>query len=254
MYQQLVNADPSITYVGGLCLAAVQDSFHVKHIYPTASAEWAAQPTKHTDRPPSGIDCPVYFTLQGEPAGHVASQLKNGTVASSSLSGTHKGLYIHANIDALLKFYSAVWVIKYIGWGEYSGLTQVVKQINQGEDMVDVNFLNAFYIDLCNRSATDAEKKLYIGRGFAEVYNEIRSGDEHKNLIASIANQKQTISGLESERDTINYPKISAATAALDIPSSASPSDITTAIKQLSANNANATSNATQLKPGVYKV
>lgn len=125
--QQLITPDNGITYTGGWCLKAEQDSFGTDHPYPTAAAQWHAENAKHYDEPPLGFSVPIHFSIQGEPAGHIAHTNPDGTVASSSLAGTHRGLYIHSSIQDLINFYSSVWKLTYLGWGETVGTKQVIK-------------------------------------------------------------------------------------------------------------------------------
>lgn len=107
-------------------MSAVQTAFGTDHKYATAAAWWAAEPHKHTGTPPKGVEAPIFLTIAGVPAGHVAISLSDGRVASASQVGTHAGLYIHANIAALISYYSTIYKLTYVGWGETVGSVHAV--------------------------------------------------------------------------------------------------------------------------------
>jgi len=137
MFQQLKSPDLGITYTGGWCLQAVQNAFNTDHPYPTATAQWVAEKNKHFDKPPQGMAVPVFFSFTSEPAGHIAISLPDGRIASSTQSGTHRGLYIHPNLNDLMKVYKdAGWKMTYLGWGETVGTQQVIKG---DDDMIQNN-------------------------------------------------------------------------------------------------------------------
>lgn len=131
-YKQLKDANIGIQYTGGWCLNAVQRAFGAPWSGASATDAWYNRTTyKHTDIPPLGITVPIYFDgLNGEPAGHVAIRLDDGTVASSTLAGTHNGLYIHPNIEHLLQVYRNYGYtgIRYLGWAEDIGGMRVVQE------------------------------------------------------------------------------------------------------------------------------
>ena len=130
MWTQLKKPTSSVTYTGGWCLSAVQDAFGTDHPYPTATAQWlGTASTQHAEIPPAGIAVPIFFSFTTEPAGHVAVRFADGTVGSSTQSGVHKGLYIHPNIENLMKVYKdAGWKMTYLGWNEIVGTQRVVQK------------------------------------------------------------------------------------------------------------------------------
>lgn len=128
MWQQNRTTDTGVQYTGGLCLQASQRGYKSAHWYPRAIDQWTAEPFKHYDRPPLGIDVPIYFSIPGIAAGHIANRLSDGRVASASKSGVHNGLYIHKDIDDLVAFYKSGGVqLNYLGWGEMSADVRVVE-------------------------------------------------------------------------------------------------------------------------------
>jgi hypothetical protein len=128
MWIQLKGFNIYITYTGGMCLDAVQKGYDSLHWYPTAYAQWEAEPNKHYDYPALGNDVPIYFSIPGEPAGHVAVRLSDGRVASASQAGTHNPMYIHKNIEDLVAFYKSGGVtLNYLGWGEHCANLRIVE-------------------------------------------------------------------------------------------------------------------------------
>jgi hypothetical protein len=174
MWQQVKTPNPDVPYVGGDCLDAQVRSFGVDHVYETAIDQWDATPgNNHTDRPPAGIAVPVFFSLgSAQPDGHVAGQLANGAVASSSQPGSHAELYIHANIDALIKYYSTEYPnIEYLGWSEILGNEAIVIQGDNmvSDDTLDFNVLSQTFKDCTGRALTQPELQEQVGRNWQDV-------------------------------------------------------------------------------------
>lgn len=116
----------TVGYQGGWCLKYVQDAYGTDHPFPTATAAWNSRQGNHPNEvPPMGITVPVYFSLVGEPAGHVAIRLDDGYVASSSNPGYHPRPFFHPNLDHLMRYYGAYRPV-YLGWSEYVGTRKVV--------------------------------------------------------------------------------------------------------------------------------
>lgn len=140
-YQQLVTPNTNIPYVGGFCEGFVEGTVGqatlptlthqtMSGVYSTASNAWANLPGKHPgEQPPSGVTVPVYFSLGSTPAGHVAISLPDGRVASSTQSGFHTTAYIHPSLTDLINTYAKYNNgCTYLGWSEYIGKLQVVKE------------------------------------------------------------------------------------------------------------------------------
>jgi hypothetical protein len=121
MYKQITLSDWYNTpYTGGWCLKYVADAFGQPYsvTYPTAISAFHNAQRKHLERPPLGIEVPVFFYMREESAGHVAIQLTDGKVASSSEDGYHSHPYLHNSIDDLIAYYSSVYDIDYAGFTE----------------------------------------------------------------------------------------------------------------------------------------
>lgn len=118
------DANWRVPYVGGWCLKYVQDAFNTDHPYANATVAWNANygGKNHTDLPPKGKTCAVYFSLGNVPEGHVAIHLDDGMVASSTQGGTHPQGYLHPNLNDIIAVYGQYnGGCKYLGWSEYCG-------------------------------------------------------------------------------------------------------------------------------------
>lgn len=146
-YQQITNPNLNITYTGGWCLKAVRDAFGIGARYATATDDWNSG-NQHKEQPPGGLSVPVYFSLGTEPAGHVAIHLPDGKVASSTLSGTHKPLYIHPNMADMIRIYAkANRSCTYLGWSEEVNNVPVVRKEEPEmtrRDIIKQNFITVF--------------------------------------------------------------------------------------------------------------
>jgi hypothetical protein len=142
--EQLKTPNLNITYTGGMCLKAIEDAFGTAHLYPTASASWAANEGNHpNENPPTGVYVPIYFSLWKVPAGHIAISLPDGRVASSTQEGVHQGLYIHPNMKDLIMMYAkANGGCAYLGWSERLAGTPIVQG---GTEMTGQQIAAAIY-------------------------------------------------------------------------------------------------------------
>lgn len=182
-YKQSRDADMAVGYEGGWCLKYVQDAYKTDHLYPTAIAAWNAESLKHTDRPPAGITVPVYLSLGNVPAGHVAIQLSDGYVASSSLSGKHAQPYFHKNLDDLIAMYGKYnGGATYLGWGEHVGSVRVVEpeQVNANDDQI-----RQAYLEILERSADDGGLAHYRNYTNDFVRNDLLNSGERQTLLAN---------------------------------------------------------------------
>lgn len=183
-WNQLRDADMNVGYTGGWCLKYVQDAFHTDHVYPTAIAAWEAEPNKHTDRPPSGITVPVYFSLGNVPAGHVAIELSDGWVASSTQPGTHSTPYYHKSLDDLIGVYGQYnGGCTYLGWGEHVGTAQVVQYV---PDVVlaTADQVQQDYRDILERDADANGIAHYTQYTNDFVRQDLQNSQEYKDLQA----------------------------------------------------------------------
>ena len=128
--QQLVTPNLGITYTGGFCQKASENSVGVTGVYPSATVAWDNN-LQHTGNPPSGFYVPVYLKLISNSDGDVAWSCADGTVAAAAQPGTHRGLFKYPSLRAYVDDYAknnggAI----YRGWGEYVGKIQVIKEVN----------------------------------------------------------------------------------------------------------------------------
>lgn len=120
-YKQLKWANWQLPYTGGQCLNYVARAyggpFSLKgRNLSTAESWWNTLPdeAKRYGLVPDGLEAPIFFRMEGEPAGHIAIRLADGTVASSSLYGVHNCAYHHPSLDDMMRFYGGR--LTYIGW------------------------------------------------------------------------------------------------------------------------------------------
>jgi hypothetical protein len=132
-WKQLRDADMTVGYTGGWCLAYVQDAFKTDHQDPDAMDAWNdnyLNGNHPNELPPVGKTVPVYFSLGNVPQGHVAISLDDGFVASSTLGGYHPKPYFHPNLQHMIDMYAKYnGGCTYLGWSEYVSTTRVVEWV-----------------------------------------------------------------------------------------------------------------------------
>ncbi|MDR6794747.1 hypothetical protein J2X12_004238 [Pseudarthrobacter oxydans] len=133
---QAITPNPDVSCTPGWCLTYVDDAFDLEahgktQNYPTAISAWNASHSKHVDRRfPANCWVPVWFTLEGNPAGHVAILAPDGAVWSSS-HPTKKTPVRHNSLKEIVAYYGSLG-LSYLGWTEDVGGIAVVKE----EDMI----------------------------------------------------------------------------------------------------------------------
>lgn len=78
----------------GLCLQFVRTCYGIPAKYPSAISAWKNAKKRHTSAPPVGA--PVFFTIPGNPYGHVAIYLGGGQYRTNYSA---KGTVITAGLD-----------------------------------------------------------------------------------------------------------------------------------------------------------
>lgn len=202
MWNQLVKFNTNVKYRGGWCLEAVQKGFNSLHWYATAYKQWEAEPNKHMGRPIKGLEVPVYFSIEGNAAGHIAVVLSDGRVASASYAGNHDSMAIHANIDQLIKDYADGGVkLKYLGWGEHCANLRVVEK--KGDVMSEEEAKTLFRFGLHREPENEKAWKPYVGMTFAKASKAIMQSQEwlSQNHVTKIgyAESQKKVKSLESE-------------------------------------------------------
>jgi hypothetical protein len=113
-----------------MCLEYVRETFNLPIRYGSATEAWTNSTMKHTDTDfPAGCAVPIWFTIEIEPNGHVATLMPDGTVWSSSDLGTVP--HHHPSIDDLIAYY-AKWgkmTLNLLGWTEDVASYPVVANI-----------------------------------------------------------------------------------------------------------------------------
>jgi len=124
-YQQIVSPNPNIPCQPGWCLQYVRQAFGAPVVEPTATKGWENAEYKHQDMDfPDNCAVPVWFSLENEPAGHVALHMADGSVYSTSDDSTVP--HHHPSLDDLIAYY---WrnPLTYLGWSEDISNVRVVE-------------------------------------------------------------------------------------------------------------------------------
>jgi len=178
--KQLVTPNLNITYTGGYCERAAENTVGQTGIYGSAYKAWKAN-KQHTELPPKGFYVPVYLNMPNGPKDpdgtqqdDVAISCPDGTVAAAALAGTHKGLYKYPSLQAYINDYAKNnGGATYRGYGEFIGTIKViegdtVEVLNKG-DIVNV------WQDMYGRAPTQADFDYWLGRTFKDLtYNKLR--------------------------------------------------------------------------------
>ena len=126
---QAITPTPDIPCRPGWCLAYVNEAFRVRKVYGTAIAAWNNSPTQHRDMNfPAGCWVPLWFSLETEPAGHVALLAPDGAVWSTT-HPTAKTPTRHPNLADLFRAYARYNPLTYLGWTEDVEGTRVLAGI-----------------------------------------------------------------------------------------------------------------------------
>lgn len=126
-FTQRITPNPYIPAKSGWCLQYVRQAFDLPAAYPTATAAWNASKSQHRDRNyPKGVWFPVWWSIDGVPAGHVALVDPSGRVFSTSdLDPTP--IHIHPNVADVESYYARHGLtLRYRGWTEDVAGTPVI--------------------------------------------------------------------------------------------------------------------------------
>ena len=133
MFVQAINPVPVIPSTPGWCLQYVREAYGITPgVYPTASAGWLASPTKHMDKDfPAGCAVPLWFAMEGVPAGHVVLRQADGSIYSTTEAGASRPT-LHPNLDHLMGVYARAGLpLTYLGWTEDIENTRVIERQEQ---------------------------------------------------------------------------------------------------------------------------
>lgn len=116
---QLITPKPNIACKPGWCLQYVREAFGIeKGVYPTASSGWDNAEHKHTDKEFPDAWVPLWFSMEGVPAGHVVLRSPSGKVWSTTNAGQYTPR-IHPSLDDLMAVYERAGLsLTYLGWSE----------------------------------------------------------------------------------------------------------------------------------------
>lgn len=137
MFIQLRTPTPNIPSTPGYCLQYVREAFRIQPgVYPTATAAWEAARAKHMDRDfPASCAVPLWFAMEGVPAGHVVLHQADGTIYSTTEAEADRPT-LHPNLDHLMGVYARAGLpLTYLGWTEdIENVAIAAESINVLED------------------------------------------------------------------------------------------------------------------------
>ncbi|QIG76012.1 hypothetical protein EVC23_013 [Rhizobium phage RHph_N3_8] len=123
---QLVTPNPNIPCKPGWCLQYVRETFGIAQgVYPTASSGWENAEFTHQDQNFPDAWVPLWFSMEGVPAGHVVLRSPGGKIWSTTNAGQYTPR-IHPSLDDLLGVYErAGLALTYLGWSEDIEATRI---------------------------------------------------------------------------------------------------------------------------------
>jgi len=199
-YVQTITPNPNIRCEAGQCLKYVRQTFGLPGGYPTATAGWNASPTKHRDQDfPPGVWLPLWFSLSGEPAGHVVLRSPDGSIYSTSDYSTIP--HHHPSLSDLMRYYAKYgMILNYLGWTEDVQDIPIVTPITISPESTTV-------LEDILATLTDAEKaKLMLAADRVLRYLNAPTGDIPEKVMALRVDRKGgTRTGTTSLGDTISY-------------------------------------------------
>jgi hypothetical protein len=141
MFAQILTPTPVIPSTPGWCLMYVREAFGVtRPVYLTAWDSWVGSKTKHMDKYfPAGVAVPLYFAMEGVPAGHVVLRLADGTIFSTTEAEADRPTR-HPNLDHLMGVYARAGLpLTYLGWTEDIEDTPVISTTINLLEGIDMN-------------------------------------------------------------------------------------------------------------------
>lgn len=116
---QLKTPNPAIPCKPGWCLQYVRETFDIKQgVYPTATSGWENAEHKHKDQDFPDAWVPLWFAMEGVPAGHVVLRSPGGKIWSTTNAGQYTPRQ-HPSLDDLMGVYERAGLsLTYRGWTE----------------------------------------------------------------------------------------------------------------------------------------
>lgn len=128
-YTQAITPNPDIPCEPGWCLAYVNEAYGVAKKFPTAISAWNHSFSQHVDYDfPADLWVPLWFSLENEPAGHVALRAPGGAVYSTTHPTSNRPT-LHYNLADLIYRYSFHNPLTYLGWTEDVEGTPVIAPV-----------------------------------------------------------------------------------------------------------------------------
>lgn len=161
IYVQLITPTPNIPCTPNLCLKYVRETYKIPAKYLSAIRNWNASKTQHKDKNFPNNWVPVWFTVVGNSAGHVALRQPDGSIWSSSSSFATQPVH-HPSLTAMYNYWDNR--LAYLGWTEDIENVKVIKEVNV---IGNENHVKILFRQFVNREPTEKELKGYAGKDLA---------------------------------------------------------------------------------------
>jgi len=169
MYTQLLFPNTEILCTPGWCLTYVQDAFGTPWAGSSATDAWTRAQKRHVaELPPAGIIAPVYFSMDGEPNGHIVIQMADGSIYSTSHPSANVAFH-HPNIQHLYDYYGGRLHLR--GWSEDLNGTLIVKK--EGKKMTEDGVRYGYLAVTGGIKPLDKDVKYWTGRDSNEFTKNI---------------------------------------------------------------------------------
>jgi hypothetical protein len=185
-YTQLLTPNTNITVVPDECLQDVREAFGIAATgkYPTAISNWNASPTKHEDEDWPSFWFPIWFTVKGITAGHVAIHAPDNSIYSSS-SSTSSTFVHHPNLAAMQQYWANGTILTYLGWTNDVEDTTVIKE---GETMSEDACTVLYSLAFPNQPVNENWVKAFTGQSVDNALNAIRDDPSRQAYITKVIN------------------------------------------------------------------
>lgn len=201
-FQQLISPNTGVKCVPGWCLTYVQNAFGVGWAGYTATDGWGRALFKHADDKFPNVAVPVWFAMKGEPAGHVAIRMADGSYYSTS-HPTNTTAYHHPNLQDLLNYYGGRLTLR--GWSE--DLNSVRLIINNEERIMTPEEVDLLWQVAFNQQADADTVKTFAGQPVKAVLQHALKFNlpqrteysEFRNVAAALAKSDEQVNKLRRQ-------------------------------------------------------
>lgn len=232
MTTQLITPNPNVPCTPGYCLMYVQSTFGIGAKYPSAITAYNASTTKHQDQNWPALWFPIWFTVNGNPYGHVALHAPDHSIYSSSSPTANTPVH-HPSLAAMQSYWGKGTMLNYLGWTEDVEDTRVIG----GDDQMIIQDADNWFAR-CNKTmlmirgracSRDEFEKYAVGAEFLHWVESVEDNPEadanvdyakwgrtakNDHWDQQIADLKQELDN-ETAKDTVDLKKVDDLTAQL---------------------------------------